>query len=79
MPLDGTPSTQLLVAIPGGATAAKTVYASCLLLDNSARTTGYLNVNASGTTIGINRTDAATFSAATDATYVFGSITFEIA
>jgi hypothetical protein len=74
----GTPSTSLQVAIPGGFTAAKAMQSVCEVLDNGARTTGRINVAASGTLIAIQRTDLANWAASTDNTAVRGQLEFEV-
>lgn len=75
----GTLNTTLKIAIPASKTASKQVFnALGVLLDNLSRVTGSCSVAASGTTINIDRTDAANFAASTDNTYAKGSITFEI-
>lgn len=73
----GTLNTQLLIAIPGGFTAAKAMFNACNIIDNNVSSIGYCFVTASGTTIGIARGDASNWSASTDLTYVRGQITFE--
>lgn len=75
----GTPNTTLQVTIPGGFTAAKTIFnAAALLVDNAARTTGSIGVASGSTIISIVRTDAANWTASTDNTAVLGEITFEV-
>ncbi len=75
----GTPDTALKIAIPGSKVAAKAAYnAMAVISDNSSLTTGNARVSAGGTTIQIFRTDAANWTASTDATSVRGQITFEI-
>ena len=74
----GTPSTDLMIAIPATKTATKGMRNPVQLLDNGTRTTGVAYVDASGTVIVIQRTDAANFTAATDNTYILGQITFQI-
>lgn len=73
----GTPAQFLQIAIPGGFTAARSMWNPVLLVDNGTRTTGAAKVAASGTTIQIQRTDAANFSASTN-TGVVGQMTFEV-
>lgn len=68
----------LSIAIPGGFTAAKQMATTCEIIDNGTRTTGRMSVNASGTTINIQRTDAANFAASTDNTAVRGELRFEV-
>jgi hypothetical protein len=74
----GTPTSQLMVAIPGGFTAAKAASEMCQIIDNGSRTTGLLQVAAAGTTVDISRLDAANFTASTDNTFVRGTIIFEV-
>jgi hypothetical protein len=75
----GTPSTQLIIAIPAGKTATKSAYnAIGLISDNSVRTTGVISIGAGDTTMLLNRTDNANWTASTNATTVRGQITFEI-
>jgi len=72
----GTPSTQLLIAIPASKTATKSMYAPCYISDNSTPSIGF--VIASGTSLTIAKVDVSNYAASTDATSVRGQITFEI-
>lgn len=73
----GTPDASLQIAIPGGFTAAKAMTKVCYALDNGTRVMATVSVTASGTLLVLRRYDAANWSAATNATYVYGSIMFE--
>lgn len=69
----------LQIAIPGGFIAAKQVYGAMgRLVDNNVNTTGYAQVNPSGTLIKVQRTDVNAFAASTDQTYVWVNIAFEV-
>lgn len=72
----GTPATYLQITIPNSKTASKVIYNSCRVIDNGTASIGMCRAN--GTLIQIFKADAANWSAATDATEVFGEITFEI-
>ena len=74
----GTLSTDLLIAIPASKVATKRMLNPVYIIDNGTRTTGYALVNNSGTTIIINRSDLANWTASTNNTDVYGQITFEI-
>lgn len=74
----GTPSTALRIAIPASKTATKQTANPCYIVDANTATTGFALVSASGTTIGISRTDGANFGASTNQTNLEGQITFEI-
>lgn len=76
----GTPNTTLQIAIPGSKTATKSALTSCAYIDNSGtQSIGICNVAASGTVIRITKADGTTnWTASTDGTSVYGSITFEI-
>jgi hypothetical protein len=74
----GTPDTTLMIAIPGGFTAAKKVQNSCPLFDNGVGATGFARVTASGTVIEIGRMDGANFTASADNTYVRVMMAFEV-
>ncbi len=69
----------LQIAIPASKVATKTQVVSCGVIDNGGSSAyGQLSVIASGTILKIARAGGALWSAATDTTEVFGSITFEI-
>jgi hypothetical protein len=74
----GTPSTQLLIAIPASKTATKTMITPVRISDNAVDKIGFAQVTASGTTIAISLVDGSAFTAATNNTAVQGQITFEI-
>jgi hypothetical protein len=74
----GAPSTTLKIAIPASKVAKTPTANNVHIVDNGANTTGRASVAAAGTVIDITRTDAANFAAATDATDIYGQITFEI-
>lgn len=75
----GTPSTELRIALPGELTATKAMYATFYYLDNSTRGLGYCLVSASGTYVSLFKSDFSNWTAATNATSVFGTFTFEVA
>lgn len=76
--LASTPNI-LRIAIPGGFTATATTYGGLQrFVDNGAAAVGFNRVNASGTKIENGRQDGAAFSNATDATYIFGELIFEV-
>lgn len=74
----GTP-TQLRIAIPGGFTAAKTIYNTCYTIDAGTPGLGIATVSASGTVIQVFRQGAAAWTTTSgDDTQVIGQITFEV-
>lgn len=74
----GTPNTQLHIAIPASKTATKRVINPVLISDNGTQVIGWADVAASGTKINIQLLAGANFAASTNATLVYGQITFEI-
>lgn len=74
----GVADDTLRIAIPASKTATKTMLNACYISDNGTPVIGTCRVVAAGTSIEIQRTDGADFTAATDATSVLGQITFEI-
>lgn len=75
----GTPNNELRIAVP----ASKTVRfnhhnAIAYLSDNGVATRGFVTATHNLTYLRIFREDAGNFTAATDATYVYGQITFEV-
>lgn len=69
----------LRIAIPGGFTATKTTYGGLhRFVDNGTAAVGFSRVNASATVIENGRQDGAAFANATDNTYVWAQITFEV-
>ena len=75
----GTGDNTLQIAIPASKVATKQMQGVIgTFIDNGTRTTGFCVVAASGTVIGINRTDIANLTASTNNTTVRGQITFEI-
>ena len=74
----GTPNFALQMAIPASKTATKAVQVPAYMIDNGTRGLGFASVAAGGTQISIIKSDASNWAASTDATYVYGSITFEI-
>ena len=77
----GTPSIYLQIGNGqwGGFTVASHLKTNpCLILDNSVRSIGYLDVASGGLIIRVNRADGGNWSAATDTTYVFGELAFEV-
>lgn len=75
----GTPNTNLLIAIPASKVATKNMMSNnCRVYNNSTYNSGACYVESSGTTIIINTTPPANFTAESDTTEVIGQITFEI-
>jgi len=75
----GTLSNTLQIKIPAAKTATKIMYGAMgRLVDNSVVTPGFCFVAAAGTNIGITRQDIGNYTASTNATHVYGQITFEI-
>jgi hypothetical protein len=65
--------------IPAARVAKRIAVNPVLLLDNSARTTGYAYVGANESVIRFSRTDLANFTASSNnATSIYGQITFEV-
>jgi len=73
----GTPSTGLLILIPAGKTATKTMQNICRVDENGTSEIEEIRVTAAGTQIAIYRF-AGNHVASTNATLVFAQITFEI-
>jgi len=74
----GTPSTVLLLAIPRGKVATKSMVSSVRILDNGVTTTGICYTSVSSDKISIQREDLAAFTASSNLTTVQGQIVFEI-
>jgi hypothetical protein len=75
----GTPNTTLQIAVPNSLTAAKRVLNPFIYNDNGGgNTMGFAEVASSGVVIQLFKLTAANWSAATDATKVFGQISFEV-
>lgn len=74
----GTLGVGLRIAIPGGFVATKTMYAMVLLIDNGTSQTAIAFVAAGSSVVEIQKVGGANMSAATNATAVFGQISFEI-
>lgn len=73
----GTPNTELRITIPNGASCALDTYQKVAWAnDNGTVREAYMV--ATGTIIAIRRQDAGNWTASTNATYVYGSITFPI-
>jgi hypothetical protein len=78
-PTVGAPlSNELRVKIPGGFTATKTMYGSCLINDNGSFAIGISHVSAGGRVIAFGKAGGANFAASTRNTGFFGTISFEI-
>lgn len=73
----GTPSTDLLITIPGGFTSSNQVCNAIETSDNGTFATGYAQINAGATTIRCLRATNANWSAATNTTAVKGQILFQ--
>lgn len=76
----GTPNTSLQVsnAAWGGFTIAKTTRIAVPVVDNNASEIGMGAVTASATSLAFLRATSANWAAATDTTYVFGVLAFEV-
>jgi hypothetical protein len=74
----GTPDTTLLIKIPDGKTATKTIHTTATLYDNSAWSVGKLYTTAGSTNLWVRLIGEGNWTAAADAVYVRGQITFEI-
>ena len=74
----GTPNTALQIAIPASKTANRTVLTPFYYSDNGTPGVGFAQVSASGTVIQLFKPDVSNWSAATNATYAYGEITFEV-
>lgn len=73
----GTPSTELRITIPNSRTAAVATYEKVAWAnDNGTVREAYAAI--SSTLIAIRRTDAGNWTASTNATYVYGRVTFPI-
>lgn len=73
----GNPTLSIL--IPGSFVAAKVMGNACAVVsDNGVVTTGNISVAAAGTTMNIQRTDGANWTAAANTTTIVAQITFEI-
>lgn len=72
-------SSTLRVVLPGGFTASQDAYNVVAIYDNAGtRTAGAMIVVGTSTLIQFQRLDAANWAAATDATAIFGTLTFEV-
>ncbi len=75
----GTPSNLLQIAIPASKVATSAMeWRAGQVIDNGSVSDGYISVAASGTVIRIGLQTGSNWSASTNATYVSGTITFEI-
>lgn len=74
----GTPSSALLIKIPGSKTATKGMTTAIIVYDNGAQTYGVGVIQAGQTLIRCYRPSSANWSASTNLTTVYGQITFEI-
>lgn len=75
----GTLNTQLLRIIPGGYVAAKNIRTAINLLDNFIYKVGQMTVVANGTTIIFQIDGTGTlWTACTNSTYVYGTLTIEV-
>lgn len=75
----GTLNNNLIITLPASKTSAKRVLIPVVIFDNSSSvaTAGYGILSASGTYIAISKSDGSNFTASTNVTSVYGSITFE--
>lgn len=77
--IGGTPDAELRLAMPGGYLPANRMTHTYFLNDNGSRVVGWVDtVGAGNTYLSLKRLDGGNYSAATDATALFGQITFEI-
>lgn len=76
----GTPNTSLQIGNGtwGGFTITKTMLTPIYLSDNGTTGHGFVQTTAGAIVLGCNRLASANWSAATDATSVFGTATFEV-
>lgn len=75
----GTPSTQLIIKLPGGFTAAKNSWAPTIYTDNGVGPTiGFCTISAATTSILCFTATSGNWAAATNATNVRGQIALEI-
>lgn len=74
----GTPSTRLLITIPGGKTSAKAVWNPVRLDNNGSLSIGSCYVDFGSTTISCLLISAGNFTSSTNNTDVTGEITFPI-
>lgn len=74
----GTPNNELRIAIPASRVAASPAANVHYYVDNGTRGTGLAQVATAGTTIALFILAATNWAAATNTTYTFGQITFEI-
>jgi len=76
--IGGTPNNVLYIAIPGGITVTKAMNNPCRINDNGTKSIGWVSVIAGGNVLQILKTDESNFTASTNASEVYGEITFEI-
>lgn len=74
----GVLNTTLSIAIPGGFVATEKVQNITGAFDNGVPTTTFCRVNASGTTVDVNRLDLANFTASVNNTFIRVMMAFEI-
>jgi hypothetical protein len=74
----GTPATELRFRIPASKIAARQMMSVCHAVDNGTNGTGSAYVTAGGVLINFTKTAGTAWSASTNATTVFGQLTFEI-
>lgn len=75
----GTPDFNLQITIPAGKTSAKTHIVPVYVIDSGTSSVGTASVSAAGTIVVIHKDVVGNqWSAATNATFVTGGITFEI-
>jgi hypothetical protein len=76
----GTPNVALYIKVPAGKVIASPFSTSRLgvLIDNSVVSSGRVIASAGNTILSIYRADSVNFTAATNTTYVYGQIFFEI-
>lgn len=72
----GANPVSLQIAVPAGRSAASAMVNACYVIDNGVAAPGWIQVQ--GSTISITRVDAAQWQNATNTTYVYGEITFEV-
>ncbi len=74
----GSLNTQLRIAVPASKTITKRMVSMVRLNDSGTVVAAWVDAGAGDTFVSIQRLDAAAFTAATNTTYVYGQITFEI-
>jgi len=74
----GTPDTELRIAVPGGFTINRDMFNPIWTIDNGVEGTGLVWAASGTTVLRCYRPGRTNWAAATDATYVWGEIEFEV-